>query len=247
MAAVLADLRCDLFFNPAALTSLEECEDNPQRAQRINADTPAEIAAWAAARGVKLIHFSTDYVFDGRSPGLRKEAESPNPLNVYGRTKLAGEAAVLSETTNCVIRVSWVFGPERPSFVDSVFDAALAARPLAAVADKFSLPVFTTDLTWWLEEISTHATGIVHACNPGTPVSWHGLATAVVEEMAAAGIISAIPEIVGQSLANMSAFRAERPQFTALATDRLASLLRRPPRPWREALAEYIQSRCSAR
>jgi dTDP-4-dehydrorhamnose reductase len=71
-------------------------------------------------------------------------------LNVYGPTKLAGEAAVLAETTNCVIRVSWVFGPERPSFVDSVFDAALAAlaaRPLAAVADKFSLPVFTTDLT----------------------------------------------------------------------------------------------------
>jgi dTDP-4-dehydrorhamnose reductase len=68
-------------------------------------------------------------------------------LNVYGPTKLAGEAAVLAETTNCVIRVSWVFGPERSSFVDSVFDAALAARPLAAVADKFSLPVFTTDLT----------------------------------------------------------------------------------------------------
>jgi dTDP-4-dehydrorhamnose reductase len=78
-------------------------------------------------------------------------------------------------------------------------------------------------------------------------VSWHGLATAVVEEMAAAGLISTIPEIAGQSLANMSAFRADRPQFTALVTDRLASLLRRPPRPWRDALAAYILSRCSAR
>lgn len=247
MAAVLADLDCDLFFNPAGLTALEACEDDPELAHRINSEAPAEIAKWAADRGVKLIHFSTDYVFGGRLPGLRAESDRPNPLNVYGHTKLAGEEFVLAHPTHCVVRVSWVFGPERPSFVDSVFDSALACRPLAGVADKFSLPVFTTDLVQWLEEISVHATGIVHACNSGSPVSWHGLATAVVEEMAEAGAISYMPEIVEQSLASMSSFRAERPQFTALATERLAELLGQPPRPWREALAEYIRTRCSAR
>lgn len=247
LASALERLECDVFLNPAGITSLETCEDHPDLAQRVNADAPAEIAAWAATQNVRVYHFSTDYVFGGDTPGLRQEEEIPSPINTYGRSKLAGEAAVLAWPGNGVIRLSWVFGPEQPSFLDQIFESALAGRPLAAVADKFSLPLFTNDLSQWVEPvISQQTTGILHACNSGEPVSWHDMASAVVEEMLTCGVISALPEIKRQSLAEISSFRAARPRFTAMGTRRLAEILGHPPRPWREALTEHIRTRCSA-
>lgn len=245
LAAVLDRLECDVFLNPAAITSLEVCEDSPDRAMRVNAEAPGIIAGWASGRGVRFLHFSTDYVFAGTSQELRKEDEVAAPLSVYGRSKLAGEEAVLAGPRNCVIRVSWVFGPEKASFVDGVFDDALAGRPLAAIADKFSLPVLTTDLAYWVERlIEARTTGIVHACNSGDPVSWHGMACTVVEEMAKGGVLSSLPPIQEQLLEEMPSFRATRPRFTAMDTRRLSGILGHVPRPWREALAEYTRYRC---
>lgn len=244
--ATLEALDCDVFINPAALTSLEACEDDPRLAMRVNSAAPGKIALWAANRGVRMIHFSTDYVFGGETTALLTEQVVPKPINVYGRSKLAGEHAVLTHSGNLVIRVSWVFGPEKPSFVDQIFDAAHAGQALAAVADKFSRPTFTTDLAGWVAElIDAGTSGIVHACNPGSSVSWHGLAEVVVREMTACGVIQQCPEITEQTLADMHAFRAARPRFTAMATGRLSTTLGRTLRPWPEALAEYIRGRCS--
>lgn len=243
----LASLNCEVLLNPAGLTSLEACEDDPALAWRVNAEAPDEIAAWAARRGVRVIHFSTDYVFGGKTPGLVTETEPADPVNVYGQSKLAGEQAVLAHPGNLVIRVSWVFGPEKPSFVDHIFDAALAGRPLAAVADKFSLPTFTIDLAHWVDRLLTAGThGLVHACNPGEPVTWHGLATAVVREMTACGVIVRCPEIAAQTLADMQAWRALRPRFTSLDIGRLTAVLGGSLRPWPEALAQHVRSRCGA-
>ena len=209
----------------------------------MNAEAPGEIAAWAARRGVRLIHFSTDYVFGGQAPDLLDETATPAPLSAYGRSKFAGEAAVLAQPGTCVMRVSWVFGPEKPSFVDAIRTAALAGRPLAAVADKFSLPAFTTDLAAWVMAVAkSDLTGVVHACNSGEPVSWHGLAAAVVAELHDSGQLATRPVIAAQALAEMVAFRAVRPRYTAMATPRLTKLLGSPPRPWREALADYLNS-----
>lgn len=248
LAAALDALECDVFINPAGITSLEECEDDPRLAMRVNASAPGKIALWAADHGVRMVHFSTDYVFGGESTALLGEETMAKPVNAYGRSKLAGERAVLAHPGNLVIRVSWVFGPEKPSFIDQIHDAALAGRPLAAVADKLSLPTFTSDLAGWVEGLlDVEAEGIVHACNPGAPVSWHGLASFVVREMTACGIIDRCPEIAEQTLAEMPAFRALRPRFTAMDTDRLSTLLGQSPRPWPEALAEYVRGRCAGR
>lgn len=245
LSRTLETLVCDVFVNPAGITGLETCEDDPRLAMRVNSAAPGKIALWAAARGVRMIHFSTDYVFDGKSPGLRVEAEPAAPINAYGRSKLAGERAVLTHPGHLVLRVSWVFGPEKPSFVDHVFTAALAGQPLAAVADKWSLPTFTADLAGWVEGLlETDACGVLHACNPGDPVSWHGMATAVVREMTACGIIAECPEIAVETLAGMPAFRAARPRHTAMDSSRLAGVLGNPLRPWPEALAEHVRGRC---
>ena len=242
LARALGRLDCDVFLHPAAITSLEACEDDPALAMQVNAEAPGTIAAWAAARGVPVCYFSTDYVFGGLGHELCKETDIPEPLSVYGRSKLAGERAVLAGPRNCVIRVSWVFGPEKPSFVDQIFAAAVAGQPLAAIADKFSLPVFTGDLAVWTERLILGGTsGTVHACNSGEPTSWHGMALAVVEEMAACGILKRTLPVTEQRLAEMTSFRAARPRFTALDTRRLAGILDHPPRLWRDALADYVR------
>ncbi|MEO5917067.1 MAG: NAD(P)-dependent oxidoreductase [Luteolibacter sp.] len=244
LAAALEKLECDVLINPAGITSLEDCEDDPAMAMRVNAEAPAEIADWAQSRGVPVFHFSTDYVFNSDTPRLFNEDETPEPISVYGRSKLAGERKILARPGNCVIRVSWVYGPEKSSFVDRVFDDALAGRPIAAVADKFSLPVLTTDLAEWLDcLIDRKTTGIIHACNSGEPVSWHDMAIAVVEEMKSIGLLSAIPSVERQKLSEMASFRAARPRHSSLATHRLTEILGHPPRPWREALAEHVRQR----
>ncbi|MES2658690.1 MAG: NAD(P)-dependent oxidoreductase [Verrucomicrobiota bacterium] len=248
LAAALAELECDVLIHPAGITSLEACEDDPALAMRVNAEAPAEIADWAQSRGVRVFHFSTDYVFNSDTPHVFAEEETPEPVSVYGRSKLAGEWEVLARPGNCVIRVSWVYGAEKASFVDKVFDDALAGRPLAAIADKFSLPVLTTDLAAWTEFlIERRITGIIHACNSGKPVSWHDMAVVVVREMTAMGLLSTIPPVRGQELSEMTTFKAARPRHSALATQRLAEILGHPPRPWQEALAEYVRHRGSLR
>ena len=243
--AALDGLECDVFINPAAITSLEACEDDPRLAMRVNSAAPGKIALWAAERGVRMIHFSTDYVFGGQQAGLRSEMEKPEPLQVYGRSKLAGERAVLTHPGNLVLRVSWVFGPEKPSFVDQIFDAALAGKPLAAVADKWALPTCTTDLAAWVESLIERGTsGLLHACNPGEPASWHTLASVVVREMTANGLLEKCPEVAVQLLEEFPSFRAERPRHTAMDCGRLAAVLGTTLRPWAEALSEHVASRC---
>ena len=246
LTSALVGLECDVLINPAGLTSLEACEDHPQLAMRVNSAAAGEMAEWAAQNGVRFFHFSTDYVFSGETPDLRTEAEKPDPLSVYGHSKLAGERAVLAQLGTCVIRVSWVFGPEKPSFIDQIFDAVLAGRPLAAIADKFSLPTCTADLAEWMEILITKKNeGILHACNSGEPVSWHGMASVVVKEMCACGAIQARPEIAPLKLENEAAFRAVRPRFTAMNTNLLAKEIGKTPRPWSDVIKAYVRHRCA--
>lgn len=242
----LSRLKCEVLINPAGLTGLEACEDQSKLAMRVNSAAPGKMAEWAAQNGVQFFHFSTDYVFSGETPGLRDEAEPTAPLSVYGRSKLAGERAVLAQPTACVVRVSWVFGPEKPSFTDQIFDAALAGRPLFAVVDKFSLPTYTADLAGWMEILISEArAGIVHACQSGEPVSWHGMATTVVEEMFACGVLQSLPKVSPTLLGDVVSFRAPRPRFTAMRTGRFSREVGITPRPWQEAIRSYIRSRCA--
>ena len=244
LSSCLSELDCDVFINPAGITSLEACEDDPRQAMRVNGAAPGKIAIWAAERGVRVIHFSTDYVFAGDSTVLLTEADPARPVSAYGRSKLAGERAVLALPGNLVLRVSWVFGPEKPSFVDQIHERALAGLPLAAVADKFSLPTCTADLAGWVDALlDTRAEGILHACNPGPPVTWHGMAEVVVREMVKHGTLNEPPRIEEQTLAEMTAFRAARPRFTAMDARRLAGLLGGMHfRSWQDALTDHVRT-----
>jgi dTDP-4-dehydrorhamnose reductase len=246
LKAALDSLECDIFINPAALTSLEACEDDPRLAMRVNSAAPGIIALWAADRGIRMVHFSTDYVFGGENTTPLTESMPARPVNAYGRSKLAGEMAVLAHPGNLVLRVSWVFGPDKDSFVDQIFDAAIAQKPLAAIVDKHSLPTSATDLARWVEILLDNgAQGLLHACNPGPPVSWHGMAECVVREMTDCGLLDSCPDVTALQLDEMPSFRATRPRFTVMDPGRLSNITG-GLRPWPEALADHIRARRAA-
>ena len=241
VAGALAGIDFDVLLNPAGLTSLEQCEDEPELARRVNATAPAELAAACRSRGKPMLHFSTDYVFGGREPGLRGEDDEPSPLSVYGATKRAGELGVLA-AGGAVMRVSWVFGPEKAAFPDQLLARGLAGLELAAVADKFSRPTFTGDLAAWVGRWLSAGMpgGIWHACNGGPVTSWHGMAMEIAAFLAEHG--RPLPTPRALELDAMQAFRAPRPRHSALATTRLEALLGEPPRDWRQALREHLAS-----
>lgn len=243
---VLQELEFDILLNPAGLTGLEQCEDAPALAFRINAEAPGEMAAHCRDRGRKMLHFSTDYVFDGKDPGWRREDDEAVPLSVYGRTKLEGEKLVLA-AGGTVMRVSWVSGPEKPAFPDQILDRALAGLELAAVADKYSRPTFTGDLCLWVDGwlAAGAPAGCYHACNGGPLTSWHGIAAEILAFLSERGI--AAPELKALRLDEMTSFRAPRPRYTGMDTQRLESLLGFAPRDWRVALREHVASRLISR
>ncbi|MEP4077572.1 SDR family oxidoreductase [Haloferula sp.] len=240
----LRELEFDALLNPAAITSLELCEDEPELAQRVNAEAPGELASMCREAGRRLLHFSTDYVLAGDRPGLHGEDAPLGPCSVYGRTKLEGERRVL-DRGGCVMRVSWVFGPERPAFPDQIIKQALAGEPMEAVGDKKSLPGYTRDLVGWVRAVmeAGFPNQAIHSCNGGDPVSWHGMAEEIVDFMFERGDLKTRPIIGRNSLTEIAGFRAERPRHTAMATEILTGLLGKPPRDWREALREHVAER----
>jgi dTDP-4-dehydrorhamnose reductase len=188
-----------------------------------------------------MVHFSTDYVLDGATPGLHDEEAKVAPLSAYAATKRRGEEAVLA-AGGCVMRVSWVFGAEKPAFPEAIASKALAGEPLAAVGDKTSLPCFTRDLSDWVLAVVEKGipNEILHACQSGDPTSWRGMAVEVLAWLVETGRLSEMPEVRCQALDEVAFFRAVRPRHTAMATGRLAARIGQVPRDWREALREHL-------
>lgn len=239
IAGRLEGLDFDVLLNPAAITGLEACEDDAVRAFRVNSEIPGMLAVVCGGR--PMLHFSTDYVFDGVLPGLRRESDPTRPLSVYGRSKLKGEERVLAGG-GTVMRVSWVFGPEKAAFPDQFVGRVIAGERLAAVSDKYSLPTYTPDLCEWVSAWldGDCPGGVFHACNSGSPVSWHGIAMEISAILAGCGM--QVPYVHALALEEMTEFRAVRPRHTAMATDRLEGLLGRTPRSWREAISDHVRT-----
>jgi len=184
----------DLIVNPAAYTAVDKAESEPDLAHAINAVAPGELAQAAAARGIPLVHFSTDYVYDGRKPGAYTEADTPNPLGVYGASKLAGDQAVLrSGAPHLILRTNWVYGLRGRNFLLTMQRLARERDTLAVVDDQFGAPTWSrliaeaTALTIarWLDRPDQTATsGIYHlSCSGRT--SWHGFTAAILAHLAA--------------------------------------------------------------
>ena len=240
---LLASHEFDVLVNGTGLTNVDECESRRDEARAVNALAPAVMAAAARDRGARFIHFSTDYVFDGRNPAPYTEDSATNPLGWYGQTKLDGEKAVLADgLSHLVVRVSWVFGPDRPAFPDMIVERALTGLRVEAISDKFSSPTYACDVAAWLEPFFDPSLpgGLYHASNSGG-CSWREYGEHALKCAAETGLPLATAEVAPILLADMKAFKASRPAHTILSTQKLTRVTGISPRPWQIALREYIQ------
>jgi dTDP-4-dehydrorhamnose reductase len=244
--SILSNTQFDLLLNCAALTNVDHCESNREDAFLINAETPRLIAEICAEKSARLIHFSTDYVFDGKQNAPYTEKDTPVPLSVYGESKLAGERRVLQvSSNNLVVRLSWVFGPDKPSFIDQIIQRARENETVTAVADKFSSPTYTIDVANWLRLAwENDAQGILHLANGGE-CSWQQWAQYAIEVCRSVGMSLKADHVEKLSLSDMKNFVARRPVYTVLSTAKFTALTGVQPRHWREAIAEYISAHVS--
>ncbi len=243
LAAKLAAQPFDVLLNAAGMTSPDVCEVQPERAFLANAVAPQLLAECCHARGARMIQFSTDYVFSGESHDLWNETDETAPINVYGRTKLAGERAVLRASPSALVaRVSWLFGPDKPSHPDNIIQRALQTDDLSAVEDKVSVPTSNLDICGWIEQlIIRHPTtsGVLHLCNSGI-ASWHSWAEAALEIAARLGLPVKTTRVQPIKLASLTQFKAQRPLMTRMSNARLQSLLGGEIRNWHDALEHYL-------
>ncbi len=239
----------DVVINCAAQTNVDRCETHREEAFTINGEAPGVLAEICTAKGARLIHISTDYVFDGDKQEPYSEEDAPNPISAYGESKLEGERRVLEVSgEHLVVRVSWVFGPDRPSFVDWIVDRAREQQQVEAVADKFSTPTYTFDIAEMLRPFISRgsAGGLLHLANTGA-CSWREYGQYALDCCAGAGVPLRAKTVGAVTLADMKNFIARRPVHTIMATSRYEQWTGRTPRTWQEAVAEYVRDHVAPR
>src|SRR5882757_11195387 len=244
--SALAATKFELLINCAALTNVDYCESHREEAFVVNAETPRLLAQIANEKSAKLVHFSTDYVFDGKKTDPYVEEDKAVPLSAYGESKLQGERRVLEVSSqHLVVRLSWVFGPDKPSFIDQIIQRARENDMVTAVADKFSAPTFTIDVASWLRlAIDKNANGILHLANNGG-CSWQEWAQYAIDVCRSLGLHLKPDRVGAVSLADMKNFVARRPVHTVLSSAKFTALAGVQPRHWREAVADYISAHVS--
>ncbi len=248
LRSTLGPLSFDAVVNAAALTNVDYCEDHRAEAMRLNAEAPEALAEICAAKGARFVHVSTDYVFDGDKRAPYTEEDAAEPISVYGESKREGERRVLAvDERALVVRVSWVFGPDRPSFVDAILKKARTEEKVSAVADKFSTPTYTLDLADWLRPLleDDAAGGMLHLANGGE-CSWQQYAQWALDCCHDCGVPMRAAKVDEVSLGEMTSFVARRPVYTVLGTEKYERMIGQAPRPWQAAVADYVRHHYAA-
>ncbi|MES2324736.1 MAG: dTDP-4-dehydrorhamnose reductase [Pseudomonadota bacterium] len=242
---VVRTLRPGLIVNPAAYTAVDRAESEPDLARRINADAPGVMAIEAHRLGAAMVHYSTDYVFDGAKAGPYVETDPTGPLNVYGCSKLAGEQAIAaSGVRHLILRTSWVYGMRGKNFLLTMMRLSREREQLRVVGDQHGAPTWSRTIAdttalilaqarcrgegWWEEN-----SGVYHLTAQGR-TSWCGFTEAIV---AATGASCSVTPIASADYP----VAATRPANSVLCSDKLVQRFCRLP-AWNEALSLCIQS-----
>lgn len=234
----------DLVVNAAAYTAVDRAEDEREAAFRINAEAPAVIAQTCAAAGIALVHYSTDYVFDGQATRPYSEGDATAPLGVYGASKLAGEEAIrASGARHLIFRTAWVYGARGRNFLLSMLQRARQREALRVVADQHGTPTpawLIADITARVIAEHSHAEGTYHlTANGGT--HWQGFAQTLLNEAAVLGLLSQAPTVSPIRSADYPT-RAARPAYSRLDNSKLQNLLGEEMPDWTRALDPVLES-----
>ena len=241
VARSIGQHRPDWVINCAAYTQVDRAEGEPDMAFTVNRDTPGRLAEALAERGGRLLHVSTDFVFDGKQDRPYRESDPAHPLSVYGRSKYEGEQAVRQALPGAVIlRTAWLYGAHGHNFVKTMLRIAQAGRPLRVVNDQHGSPTWAADVAGVIGAlVSSDAEGVFHYTNAGQ-TTWYGFACAILEEAAATGFEIATREIAPIPTAEYPT-PAVRPAFSVLDTGKIESLLSLSIPAWRDSLKRMLE------
>ncbi|MGD0429633.1 MAG: dTDP-4-dehydrorhamnose reductase [Acetobacteraceae bacterium] len=247
IAATVRSANPWLVVNAAAYTAVDAAETDEAAAMRANRDGPRELARLCAGAGIPLIHVSTDYVFSGDKPSPYVESDPTEPQSVYGKTKLAGETAVLASTDRAIIlRTAWVYAATGRNFVRTMLSLARTRDTLRVVADQHGCPTAATDLAAAILAIAAKLrvggwndayAGVFHAAGSGE-TTWHGLALAVFEEASRHG--TKTPSFVEPIATADYPTPAHRPANSRLDCARLEAVFGVRMPHWRGSLARAV-------
>jgi dTDP-4-dehydrorhamnose reductase len=222
--------------NAAAFTRVDDCETNSQEAFAANANGVANVATACQQVNARLVHISTDFVFDGNSPTPNREDDPPNPVSVYGRSKLAGEEHALTHPDNLVIRTAWLFGLGGNNFVETMLKLAATGRDIRVVNDQRGNPTYAADLSAAIVRLMiANARGIFHVTNSGA-ATWYDFAC---EVMRCANVDVSIRPIATKDYPTP----ATRPANSTLDCSKYERFTGHTMRHWPIALSEYIARR----
>jgi dTDP-4-dehydrorhamnose reductase len=249
VSVVLRDFAPEIIINAAAYTAVDRAEDEAQLATAINAHGPALLARAArAVPGCRLLHISTDYVFDGRATSPYRPDDAPHPLSVYGRSKLQGEQAVTGELREraVILRTAWVYAATGKNFLLTMLRLMRERGAVRVVADQRGTPTTADSIARALWSIAARPDlhGILHWTDAGSD-SWHGFASAIAEEAHAAALLPALPRITAITTADYPT-RAHRPASSVLDTASTIEALRITPLPWRTNLRTTLATIAAA-
>ncbi len=231
---VLRAHRPDVLINLAAITNVDGCEDAAELAFRVNAEGAALLADLCTENGVKMLQLSTDYVFDGMAARPYTEEDEPNPLSVYGKSKLLGERKVLERCpSSLIVRSEWIYGRGGENFITKVAKIARERGRVEVVDDQTGTPTFARDLAEPLAALITqHKSGIYHVTNGGA-CTWFQFAKEIFSIL---GVDVACLPVSSDRIQR----RARRPAYSVLDCSKLKRETGISLRPWREALGQYL-------
>jgi len=250
LASALDRVQADIVVNAAAYTAVDRAEDEPALADRINHLAVADIGAWAARRSAFVVHYSTDYVFDGTASRPYREDDATAPLGVYGCSKLAGEQALRdSGARHFVLRTAWVYGARGHNFLRTMLRLAGEREVLRVVADQIGSPTpvhwiasaTTRLLARWsamAEADRKQAPGTYHL-TASSRCSWHVFASAIVREGASRGLIARAPQVDAITTREFPT-RALRPAWSVLDTVKLQLVFGIHLPEWEQGLREVL-------
>ncbi|HAR97910.1 MAG TPA: dTDP-4-dehydrorhamnose reductase [Syntrophus sp. (in: bacteria)] len=236
--AAIAECDPEIVINAAAYTDVDACEANPDLCFAVNAQGVRHVATACRERRVKLVHFSTDYIFDGTKGQPYVEEDPGHPLNVYGASKLAGERYLIDLAPDfLLIRTAWLYGPHGRNFVRTILEAARRERTLDVVDDQIGSPTYTVDLAAAVERlISEDRRGIFHITNRGQ-VSWFAFAKTILAHDGLTGVV--VRPLASTRLARP----ARRPAYSVMSNRKFFRTTGRTMRFWQLALQDCLSSR----
>jgi dTDP-4-dehydrorhamnose reductase len=252
----LNDFRPDLIVNPAAYTAVDRAEEQRELAFLVNAKAPAVIAQWAATHRVPLVHFSSDYVFDGSGDAPRREDSPTGPISVYGESKLAGDAAIMAAGgPHLIARTSWVYAAKGTNFLRTIARLACERKELRVVADQIGAPTTARAIAGAvadivlpnisdLNDLFARKGGVVNVVCAGE-TSWHGFASVIVEGLRCRGVKLLAETVVPIATADFPT-KAKRPSNSRLDLSRLRDAFGVVMPNWRDALGPELDGLVAA-